>query len=96
MSYSSDKPFKNREHIIWEIGYCNKAANYITFLSLAFAALGVIGDLLNMKLALGATSWFLLAIFAGVLAIVPNLHAIMAKHLLGMEVSQKRQTVITE
>jgi hypothetical protein len=53
MSYSNDKPFKNREHILWEIGYCNKAATYSIALCLVFLLLGIISDLLSMKLALG-------------------------------------------
>ncbi len=91
MNYSSDKPFKNREHIVWEIDFCNRAANYITMLGLAFAALGVISDLLNKKIGLKATTWLLLAVVMGVLAIAPNLHAIAAKHLLGVEVIKKGQ-----
>jgi uncharacterized membrane protein len=91
MSYSNDKPFKNREHILWEIGYCSKAATYATILCLAFVAVGIIGDLLNMKLGLGSTSWLLLAIVAGVLSMGPHLHVIMARHLLGMEVIKKDQ-----
>lgn len=91
MSYSSDKPFKDREHILWEIGYCNKAAGYITILCLAFVALGVISDLLNMKLGLGSTSWLLLSVVAGVLSMAPYLHVIMARHLLGMEVIKRDQ-----
>lgn len=92
MSYSSDKQFKDREHIVWEIGYCNKASNYIIYLSFVFLALGVISDLLGMKLALGATSWLLLAVFAGVLSLGPHLHVLMARHLLGMELIKKGQT----
>jgi len=91
MSYSNDKPFKNREHILWEIGYCNKAAAYTTILCLVFVAVGIIGDLLNTKLGLGSTSWLLLAIVAGVLSMGPHLHMIMARHLLGMEVIKKDQ-----
>ncbi len=92
MSYSSDKQFKDREHIMWEIGYCGKATNYITYLSLAFMVLGIISDLLSMKLALGATSWFLFAVFAGILSLGPHLHVLLAKHLLGMELIKKVQT----
>ncbi len=92
MSYSSDEQFKNREQIVWEIGYCGKATNYITYLSLAFMVLGIISDLLSIKLALGATSWLLLAIFAGVLSLAPHLHQLMAKHLLGMELIKKGET----
>ncbi len=36
MSYSHNQPFKNREHILWEIEYCNKAATYMTILCLVF------------------------------------------------------------
>jgi hypothetical protein len=91
MSYSNDQPFKNREHILWEIDYCNKATTYITILCLVFFALGIISDLLSMKLALGSTSWLLLAVVAGILSIPPQMHVIMARHLLGMEVIKKDQ-----
>ncbi len=91
MGYSNDKPFKDREHILWEIGYCNKAANYITVLCLVFAALGIVSDLLSMKLALGATSWLLFSVVTGVLSRAPHLHSIMARHLLGMEIIKKKQ-----
>jgi uncharacterized membrane protein YbaN (DUF454 family) len=89
MRYSQNKPFENREHILWEIGYCGKAGEYFIILGLVFAALGIIGDLLNMKLGLGSTSWLLLAVVAGVLSLSPHLHMIMAKHLLGMEVMKQ-------
>jgi hypothetical protein len=89
MRYSQTKPFENREHILWEIGYCGKAGEYFTILGLVFAALGIIGDLLNMKLGLGSTSWLLLAIAFVVGSMSPHMHAIMAKQLLGMEVIKK-------
>ena len=92
MSYSQDEPFKNREHIVWEIGYCGKASTYLSYLCVAFLALGIISDFLNMKLGLGATSWSLAAIVAGVMSLAPHLHMIMAKHLLGMEIIKKDQT----
>ena len=91
MSYSNDKPFKNREHILWEIEYCNKAATYTEYLCLGFLAIGIISDLLNMKLGLGVTSWLLLAVVAGVLSMGPHLHILMARHLLGMEVIKRDQ-----
>ena len=91
MSYSQDKPFKDREHILWEIGYCGKATNYLTILSLGFMVVGIISDLLSMKLALGATSWLLLAVIAGIMSLAPHLHMLMARQLLGMEVIKKEQ-----
>jgi hypothetical protein len=36
-------------------------------------------------------SWFLLAIFASLHTIVPDMHLVVAKHLLGMEVIKKDQ-----
>jgi len=89
MSYSENKPFKDREHILWEIGYCGKASSYFTVLSLVFMVVGIISDLLNMKLGLTATSWLLLAVVGGVLSLAPLLHMLTAKHLLGMEVIKK-------
>lgn len=91
MSYSHDKPFKDREHILWEIGYCNKATTYITILSLVCLLLGIISDLLTMKLALESTSWFMISIVAGIMSLAPHLHVLFAKHLLGMEVIKKEK-----
>ncbi len=89
MSYSEDEPFKNREHILWEIERCNKAGMYTTYFCLVSVAIGIIGDLLNMKLGLESMSWLLLAVVAGVLSFGPHLHMLMAKHLLGMEVIKR-------
>ncbi len=86
MSYSPDEPFKDREHILWEIGYCRRTVIYITILSLAFILIGVISDFMNMKLILGSTSWLLLSVIACVFSLAPQLHEVMARHLLGMEV----------
>jgi hypothetical protein len=91
MGYSNEEPFKDREHIKWEIGYCGKAANYVSYLCFILIALGIISDLFSMKLGLGATSWFLLAIFAAIIGLGPILHSVLARHLLGMEVVKKDQ-----
>jgi hypothetical protein len=91
MDYSQDKPFESREHIVWEIGYCGKAAMYLTILALVFFVMGIASDLLSMKLLLGATSWLLMAVFAAILSLAPHLHMLLAKHLLGMEVIDKEQ-----
>ena len=91
MSYRSDKPFKDREHILWEIDYCNRWAVYCMLLCGVFLALGIISDLLSMKLALSATTWLLLGVVAAIITILPRMHVIMARHLLGMEVIKKHQ-----
>jgi len=89
MSYSNDKPFKNREHILWEIDYCNKASTYAVIICGVFVVLGIISDLLSMKLALSSITWLLLGVISAVLTILPHMHVIMARHLLGMEVIKK-------
>jgi len=89
MGYSSDKPFKDREHILWEIDFCNKTSAYSVVLCGIFLVLGIISDLLSMKLALSSISWLILGVVAAILTILPQMHVIMARHLLGMEVIKK-------
>ena len=86
-----DEPFKNREHILAEIKLCARAGGVYTILSFLFAALGIIGDALNITLVLESMSWFLLSIFTMVSAIVPTLHVVVAKHLLGIESESKKE-----
>jgi len=90
-SVLQNQPFKNREHVIAEIKRCALAGSVFTYLSFLFAALGVIGDALNTTLGLEPTSWFLLAIFASLHAIVPDMHLVVAKHLLGIEAENKKE-----
>ncbi len=91
MGYSENTPFKNREHILAEIGYCGRMAWILTILCLGCVALGIIGDLLSMRLLLGATSWLLLAVVFVVLSLAPHLYRVMARHLLGLEIIKKEQ-----
>ena len=85
-----DQPYKNREHGIAEIKRCAMAGSISSFLSFLFAVIGIIGDALNMTLGLTSLSWFLLAIFAAVHAVVPNIHLVVAKHFLGIEAESKK------
>jgi uncharacterized protein (DUF983 family) len=91
MQYSEQEQFKNREHIMYEIKICSMAGRATQYICFLFVALGIIGDAMNTKLGLEPTSWLLLAVVAGLLSIVPNLHLVLAKHLLGMEVIKKDQ-----
>jgi len=86
-----NKPFKNREHVKAEIRLCALACNVSEYLSFLFAALGIIGDALNTTLILEPMSWFLLAIFASVHAIIPAMHLVVAKHFLGIEAESKKE-----
>jgi hypothetical protein len=86
-----NQPFKNREHVKAEIRLCTLACSVLEYLSFLFAALGIIGDALNTTLILEPMSWFLLAIFASVHAIIPAMHRVVAKHLLGIEAESKKE-----
>ncbi len=86
-----NQPFKSREHVKAEIKRCALAGIVFTYLSFIFVVLGVISDALNTTLGLEPISWFLLAIFAGLHAVVPDIHLVMAKHFLGIEAESKKQ-----
>jgi hypothetical protein len=85
-----DSPFKDREQVRVEIRKCDMFGGICQFACLAFAALGVIGDFSNITLGLESMSWFLLAIVAGINAIIGHIHVVAAKHLLGIETESKK------
>jgi len=88
---AEDKPFKNREDVKKDIRQCVLVGSIVIYACLLFAALGVIGDALDMTLGLESMSWFLLAIIAGLVAIVPNMRSMIAKHLYGIESESKSE-----
>jgi hypothetical protein len=86
-----DQPFKNREHVKAEVRKCALFGDVCQYLCFIFAALGVIGDALNITLGLEPMSWLLLAIVAGLNAIIGHMHTVAAKHLLGIETESKKE-----
>jgi hypothetical protein len=90
-SMLQDQPFKSREHVKAEIRRCAMASSVLSFFSFLFFALGIIGDTLNITLGLTSLSWFLLAIFAVIHAIIPTLHLVLAKQFLGIEAETKKE-----
>ena len=90
-SMLQNRPFKNREHVKAEIRRCALAGSVSTYLSILFAVLGIIGDVLNTTLILQPTIWILLAIFASLHAVVPEMHLVVAKHFLGIEAETKKE-----
>ena len=85
------KPFKDREEVKAEIRDCGLTAAVFTYACFIFAALGVIGDALNMTLGLEPMSWLLLAIVAGLNAMYGHVRFTVARHLLGMETVRKKE-----
>ncbi len=82
---AEDKPFKDREEVKKDIRLCALVGSIFQYASFVFAALGVIGDALDITLGLESMSWFLLAIFAALSALVPHMRSVTAKHLFGIE-----------
>jgi len=88
---AEDKPFKDREEVKKDIRLCARAGIVVTYFSLGFAVLGVIGDALNITLGLKTMSWFQLAIVAGLTALIPHMRSLTAKHLYGIESERKKE-----
>ena len=86
-----EKPFKDREEVKADIRRCDLMGGIFTFAGFVFAALGVIVDAFDVTLVLESMSWFLLAIVAGVNAIIPYMHWAVAKHLFGIEAEIKKE-----
>ena len=85
-----DQTFKNREQVKAEVRKCALYGDVCQYLSFIFVVLGVIGDALNITLGLESMSWFLLAIVAGLNAIIGHMHVVVAKHLLGIEADTRK------
>jgi hypothetical protein len=88
-----DQVFKSREQVMAEVRRCASFGNVCQYLSFTFAALGVIGDAVNVKLGLESMIWLLLAIVAGLNAIIGHVHIVVDKHLLGIEAESKKGKV---
>ncbi len=86
-----EKPFKNREQVKAEVKLCSTVGTVFQLLGFLFAILGIIGDASNITLGLESISWFLLAIIAGISSVIPSMHAVLAKHLLGIEGESKKE-----
>jgi hypothetical protein len=85
------KPFKDLEEVKHDIRQCDRVAGIIGLASLIFAALGVIGDALDVTLVLEPISWLLLAIFVGLAGTIPHLNYLMARHLYGIESEREKK-----
>ena len=85
--------FKDRAHVAAEIKKCAMAANILSWLAVLFALIGIFSDWREFqygyRTGLQTTSWFLLAIFTTVMAVMPHMHVVVAKHLLGTEIIKK-------
>jgi predicted permease len=90
---TENEPFKNPAQVKTEIRNCDLFGGICQFACFAFAALGVIGDASKITLGLYSMSWFLLAIVAGLNAIIGHTHVVMAKHLLGVETESKKGNI---
>jgi len=89
--FKAERPFKNREEVKSEIHACDRFGGISQYACFIFAALGVISDASNVTLGLESMSWFLLAIVAGLNAIIGHMHVVVGKHLFGIEAESKEK-----
>ena len=89
--FKAETPFKNREEVKAEVRACDRFGGISQYACFLFAALGVIGDALDVTLVLESMSWLLLAIVFGVIAIIPNMRSLTAKLLYGIEPELKSE-----
>jgi hypothetical protein len=89
ISISNEEPFKDLEVLKADVTKCAWASGVLSILSLLFAVIGVVGDVLDMTLGLEPMSWFLLAIVVAVNAVIPRMNSSVAKLLFGMESKKK-------
>jgi hypothetical protein len=85
------KPFKDREEVKKEISIWGLRTDMCICLGLLFAIIGIIADALNITLGLETMSWFLLAVFFGVLSTGPHVHLAIARSLFGIESENKNK-----
>ena len=88
---SPTEPFGDRKEVKRDIRFLACISASFTTFSLIFSALGVIGDALNITLGLETMSWFLLAIVFVLVAHIPNIHSLTAKHLYGIASESKSE-----
>ena len=86
-----DQSYKNREEVKAQLRRSDAIIAIIMVVCLLFAALGVIGDVLDITLVLESMSWFMLAIVAGLIAVMESMHYVVAHHLLGIESELKSE-----
>jgi hypothetical protein len=87
------QPFKNYEEMKTEIRDCDRFAGISQYACFMLASLGAIGDASNATLVLQSMSWFLLAIVAGLNAIIGHNHVVVTNHLFGIKAESKKRVV---
>ena len=85
------EPYKNRDHVLAEIGFCARMARAFTLSSFLFVVLGVISDALNIVLVLHPTMWLLVAIGCGMAVMISHMHIMTAKQVLGIGTESKKE-----
>jgi hypothetical protein len=88
-SIPEEEPFKDLEVVKADVKRCAWVAGTLSFLSLVFALIGIIGEVLNVTLGLEPMSWFLLAIVVALNAFMPEMNSVVAKLLFGIKSENK-------
>lgn len=87
----AEKPFKDREEVKREIEKFSAIGLFDSGLGVVFAIIGIAADALDITLLLEPTSWFLLAIFFGILGVWPIMKSALARSLYGVGSESKHE-----
>ena len=80
----AEKLFKNREDIKKQIKMCERWCDIVMYLAFLLVIIGSVWRVLKLDYGLDSTFWFLLAIFFGVMSIMPTIHIVVYKQMYGM------------
>jgi hypothetical protein len=85
----AQKPFKNREDIKRQLRECERWGDIVTSLAFLLAAIAIIWRVFKIDYGLDSTFWFLLAIFFGVMSLMPTMYLVGYKQMYGIESEKK-------
>jgi hypothetical protein len=85
------KPFKNREDIKRQLRECERWGDIVTSLAFLLAVIGIIWRVFKIDYGFDSTSWFLLAVFFGVISLAPHISFIALKSWYGVESERKNK-----
>lgn len=87
----AERPFKDRAEVKKWIGRWGKVDAFCIIISFVFVMVGVITEALKIDVRLASTSWYLLGVYFGVIALGPIIHLVAMKNLYGIESENKNK-----
>jgi hypothetical protein len=87
----SEKPYNSWEEVKKDIEKWRKANICCLAIGLLLIIIGVISDIIDVDFIIVPTSYFLIALFFGVISIAPHIHVVALKSWYGVETERKNK-----